>query len=82
MVSDEDRRRDVEDEAIAGLSWDTWPQGLTDRARYVVDELQAGRPVQALSGLDELIGDLAARRRTVAEIANRRFEPSTDDRRE
>jgi hypothetical protein len=46
----------------------------------VLDELRAGHPDLAVDVIDELISDLGARRQILAEGANRRFEPSTDDR--
>ena len=63
-----------------GLSWERWPERLSSRAHQVLDELRAGHPDLAVDVIDELISDLGARRQILAEGANRRFEPSTDDR--
>lgn len=62
------------------VSWENWPQWLTDRAKDATEALQTGRPETALSTLDAMIADIDARRQDVADIANRHFEPSTDDR--
>lgn len=69
-----------QDDDRTSPSWEHWPRGLSDQADQVVTELRAGHPVAALDLLDALINDLTARRETLAEVANRRFEPSTDDR--
>jgi hypothetical protein len=63
-----------------GLSWEQWPEKLSGRAHQVLEELRAGRPGVAVDLIDELISDLGARRQILADSANRRFEPSTDDR--
>lgn len=72
----------AENDVGAGMAWQDWPQRLSGNARQATEELAAGRPGEALVILDELMSDLAERRRIVADIANRRFEPSTDDRHE
>ncbi|MGC7098281.1 hypothetical protein ACPZ19_26720 [Amycolatopsis lurida] len=69
-----------QDDKGRAMSWERWPQGLSSQADEVVAELRAGRPGVALDVLDALINDLTARRETLADLANRRFEPSTDDR--
>ena len=63
-----------------GLSWEYWPNELSDQAREALDQVRAGRPDLALDVIDELISDLGARRQILADMVNRRFEPSTDDR--
>jgi hypothetical protein len=63
-----------------GLSWERWPERLSSRAHKVLEELRAGHPDLAVEVIDELISDLGERRQILAEGANRRFEPSTDDR--
>lgn len=62
------------------VSWARWPRWLSCRAYEITAEVRAGHPSAALDGLDALIADLEARRQTVIDIANRHFEPSTDDR--
>lgn len=68
------------DRLTEGLLWGDWPQDLSDRAGEALEELRAGRPALAVDVIDELISDLDARRQILADMANRRFEPSTDDR--
>lgn len=60
--------------------WERWPDELSRRAREALEALQAGRPADAVDVLDELLSDLGTRRQTASDMANRRFEPSTDDR--
>jgi hypothetical protein len=62
------------------LSWEQWPEKLSSRARQVLEQVQTGHPDLAVDVIDELISDLGYRREILAEGANRRFEPSTDDR--
>jgi transposase len=77
-----DRRKNAAHQggAIADLPWQQWPDGLRSQARQVLAQWQAGRPGAAVDLVDELMSDLAARRATLADSANRVFEPSTDDR--
>lgn len=63
-----------------GLPWERWPDGCGGRAHQVLKHVSGAHPDAAVDLLDELIGDLDARRRTLAELTNRRFEPSTHDR--
>ncbi|MFC4003218.1 hypothetical protein ACFS2C_15580 [Prauserella oleivorans] len=67
------------DDATAS-PWEQWPETLRERGRRVLAELGAGRPQAAVDILDELLADVLARRDTLADSANRTFEPSTDDR--
>lgn len=50
--------------------WQEWPETLRYLARETCDRISAGRPPEALNLLDQMIGDVNARRRTVAELAN------------
>jgi hypothetical protein len=63
-----------------GLSWERWPDGSSGRAHQVLRPVSAAHPDAAVDLLDQLLGDLHVWRRILAEITNRRFEPSTDDR--
>lgn len=64
----------------AASPWEQWPEALRARGAQVLAELGAGRPQAAVEILDELLADVAARRDTLADSANRTFEPSTDER--
>ncbi|GLY65395.1 hypothetical protein [Amycolatopsis taiwanensis] len=77
-----DRRDDVggQSTAIADSPWQQWPDALRAQGQQVLAQLRAGRPGVAVELIDELMADLAARRETLADSANRVFEPSTDDR--
>ncbi|EHR61886.1 hypothetical protein [Saccharomonospora cyanea] len=68
------------DETLAAVSWQRWPEALRTRGQDVLTYLNAGHPQDALEVIDELLADLLARRDSLADTANRRFEPSTDDR--
>jgi hypothetical protein len=61
-------------------SWEQWPERLSSRAHQVLEQIRTGHPDLAVDVIDELISDLGSRREILAEGANRRFEPSTDDR--
>jgi hypothetical protein len=71
---------DHRNQAITDVAWEDWPQALRDHGQQVLDAMRSGHPLTAVDVLDELISDLTERRRTMAEVANRRFEPSTDER--
>lgn len=68
------------DEPVATSSWEHWPDSLRAHAQNVLTHLRSGHPQNAVEVLDELLADLLARRNSLADSANRRFEPSTDDR--
>ncbi len=65
---------------LTGMSWQQWPEGLRLRGHQILGQLRSGHPEHAVDLLDELLADLLSRRETLADSANRQFEPSTDDR--
>lgn len=67
-------------ETLATVPWQRWPEALRRSGYEVLAHLGAGHPQNALEVVDELLTDLLARRESLADSANRRFEPSTDDR--
>jgi hypothetical protein len=53
----------------ARASWESWPDDLAGLARYARDRIDAQDVVEALRILDQLVADVAYRRRTVAQLA-------------
>jgi hypothetical protein len=53
----------------ARASWESGPGDLAGLARYAQDRLEAQDVVEALRILDQMVADVAYRRRTVAQLA-------------
>jgi hypothetical protein len=53
----------------ARAAWESWPDELGGVARYVRDRVQAQDAAEALRMLDQMVADVAYRRRTVAGLA-------------
>jgi hypothetical protein len=53
----------------ARAAWESWPDDLGGVARYVRDRVQAEDAAEALRVLDQMVADVAYRRRTVTRLA-------------
>jgi hypothetical protein len=53
----------------ARASWASWPDDLLGLTRYVRDRVEARDAAEALRVLDQIVDDVAYRRRTVARLA-------------
>ncbi len=60
----------------ARAAWDTWPEELVGLARYVRDRVQAQDAAEALRILDQMVADVAYRRRTVTLLAAEQAPPA------
>jgi hypothetical protein len=53
----------------ARVAWESWPDELSGLARYVRDRVQTQDAAEALRVLDQMVADVAYRRRTVVRLA-------------
>jgi hypothetical protein len=60
----------------ARAGWETWPDELVGLARYVRDRVQAQDAAEALRILDQMVADVADRRRTVTLLAAQQEPPA------
>lgn len=62
----------------ARATWQNWPDELAGLAQYVRDRVQAQDAAEALRVLDQLVADVAYRRRTVALLAAEQDQAEQD----